>query len=59
MNLIEINRLTECRKKLDKINPECVLEQTELNRVKAILDDILEFKMFPDLPDYCRFNPQE
>ena len=41
------------------INPECILEQAELNRVKDILDDMVEFKMFPDLPDYCRFNSQD
>lgn len=49
MNLVELNELMECRKLLDKITPNSSEGQTELKRVKDILDDMLEFKIFPNL----------
>lgn len=52
MNMIELNQLTECRKKLDSVRPTCPEELSELKRAKDILDDILEFKEFPDISDY-------
>lgn len=56
MNMIEISKLRECRKKLDSIRPTCPEELSELERVKDILDDILEFKEFPDISDYENKN---
>ena len=52
INLIEFRRLTECRKRLDNIQPTCSKELSERKKAKAILDDILEFKMFSDLPEF-------
>lgn len=50
MNLIEFNNLTECRRLLDNIRPNCQGQAESLKRAKGILDDILEFQIFPDLP---------
>jgi hypothetical protein len=47
MNLVEISRLNDIRKKLDKLHPICIVEQEELVEIKDILDDMLEFKVFP------------
>ena len=52
MNLIEIRKLQECRKKLERVRPKCDIQWKELQGAKDILDDILEFKIFPEHPEY-------
>lgn len=48
MNLIEAKRLIECISRLDTIKPECSVQTAELQRVKDILEDMVEFKVFPN-----------
>lgn len=50
MNIIEINRLTDCRERLNNICPMCIKEAEELKKIKDTLDDLLEFKVFPNYP---------
>lgn len=52
MNAVEFNRLTKCRSLLDKIAPSNPKEVKNLEEAKFILDDILEFKIFPKYPGF-------
>lgn len=52
MNIIEVKRLIECRERLDRLKPECPKQIEELKRVKATIDDMVEFKVFPDFPGF-------
>lgn len=50
MNLTEFKKLSECRRLLGGLVPTCPIEALELEKAKAILDDLLEFRLFPDYP---------
>lgn len=53
MNNITIQKLNKCRKRLEYINLKDESCKTELEKVKAILDDLLEFKIVP-VPEECK-----
>ncbi len=50
MNLIDFKKLSECRRLLGGIEPNCPIEALELEKAKGILDELLELTFFPDCP---------
>lgn len=44
MNVIELNRINECRQLLDKVLDGKTEYLKELKQARAILDDLVEFK---------------
>lgn len=50
MNLIQFKQLSECRRLLGALTPTCPIEALELEKAKKILDELLEFRIFPDYP---------
>lgn len=47
MNLVEYKKITECLSKLDKLEVEGPKNLENLEGAKAILEDLIEFKIFP------------
>ena len=52
MNIVEAKRIIECRERLESLKPECPVQIRELQRVKDILEDMVEFKIFPSCPGF-------
>ena len=49
MNLLECEKITKCLNKLDKLEVEGPKNLENLEGAKAILEDLIEFKIFPNL----------
>ena len=49
MNLAEYEKITKCLSKLDKLKVEGPENLENLEGAKAILEDLIEFKIFPNL----------
>lgn len=47
MNLVEYAKITKCLNKLDKLEVEGPENLENLEGAKAILEDLIEFKIFP------------
>lgn len=47
MNLVEYEKITKCLSKLNKLEVEGPENLENLEGAKAILEDLIEFKIFP------------
>ena len=47
MNLVEYEKITKCLSKLNKLEVEGPKNLENLEGAKAILEDLVEFKIFP------------